>query len=98
MVVVLVVDKMELRVVLVVLAAAELVEDPHRELLVDLQLKHHLVVELDMGLLVEMDKLDLLIEVEVEVVLVLLEVQDQHKVEMVLVDMEYRHHHHLEIL
>jgi hypothetical protein len=98
MVVVMVEGKMEVLVVLVVLVEVVLVVVVHSELQVDLQLKHHLVVELDMEMLVEMGKLDLRIgAVEVEV-LVLLEVLDLHNQEMVQVDMASKHHHHLEIL
>jgi hypothetical protein len=98
MVVVLVEDKTETLVILVDQVEVELVEDLHQEVLVDLQLKHHLVVEQGMVLLVVMGKRDLPLEEEVEEVPDSQVVLAQINLEMDLVDMEYKHHHPLEIL
>lgn len=89
---------MEVLVILVDLAAAVVVVEIHREHQEVVQLKHHLVAELDMVLPVVMVKQEPHIEEAVVVVLGLLEVQDHQLLEMGLAVTEYKHLLHSGIL
>jgi hypothetical protein len=92
------VDKMEMLVLMVDQVVEAVVVEAHQVEQEVLQLKEIVVVELDMDMLVELDRQDQVMMAVAAVVLAVSELPDLLNLEMVQVVLEYRHPLHLEIL